>query len=1140
MEHRLDARIGKSLRRLIASEHTPTHLLAASPLSDWLSVYQWMSLARAIDEAEAALVAGGEAFFHLSSTGHETNAVFGLLLTESDWLHLHYRSKALLVARGMPVESFFHNMFCTGLSQSAGRQMAPFASDPARHILSQNIPVGDHVLQAVGIAAELGRRPESAAGAIVLCSMGEGATQQGEVMEGLSEAARARLPVLFVVEDNGYAISTPTASRTLLSTDVDGHPPEHVLGLPVHRLDGRDPVSCLAPLARIVNAMRQTGQPALVELKVERLASHSNADDERVYRPATDRERAQHGDPIKALARHLADRGMKPEQLAEIDADNRLEVRSAVDRARRASDPSSVAPARAESISEDRPGKVEPDQPRSTMIEAIRSVLRHRLATDRRVTLSGQDIEDPKGDVFGVTRGLSTDFPGRVLNAALSESLIVGTAIGRALAGGRPVAFIQFADFLPLAFNQIHSELGSLFWRTAGGWNAPVIVMVACGGYRPGLGPFHAQSLESVFAHVPGINVVMPSTADDAAGLLQSAFDSPTPTLFFYPKVCLNDPDRAARVDAAGRRIRLGRARQLRSGDELTLVSWGSTMPLVEHAADTLAAAGVSIDVIDIRSLSPWDKTAVRQSVRKTGKLIVVHEDNLTCGFGAEVVADVAEAVDRPVKARRVTRPDTYICCNFASHLETLPSFRRILTVAGEMLDLTLDWPIEEATDGETQVVEAIGSSPADQTIRVVEWKVREGDRVRPGQTLAELEADKALYPLGASAAGQVIERLIGEGDPVRPGTPILKLRLDQVADFPKRRIARQDMRVPRVSRKSISEVTTSSKSATRQVALQALSAVTGSRTIPDAEAASQFPDRAIEDFSRRTGIKSRKVLAEGETILDLAVTAARKALEQAALALTDIHAIICSTGTSPSVTPSLACLILERLGKELTPAQMPAFDLTAACTGYLYALAIAHDMIQVTPGSRVLVITAEGMSRLVNPHDFDTAMLFGDAATATVLSGSGHTPTNRQPLAILHRPTISAKGEPGKVISLHAQGGPPFVMDGLRVYAEAVRQMTSMLQSACAEHGVSTQDLSLVVPHQANAKIMEDVRLRLGIPLERVATTVEWSGNTSSSSIPLALAELANACQLPPGLIGLTAFGGGYTFGAALLETPS
>ena len=308
--------------------------------------------------------------------------------------------------------------------------------------------------------------------------------------------------------------------------------------------------------------------------------------------------------------------------------------------------------------------------------------------------LYGQDIEDPKGDVFGITQGLTEAFAGRVSNSPLSESTIVGLSIGQALAGLRPVAFIQFADFLPLAFNQIISELGSMYWRTDGGWQCPVIIMAPCGGYRPGLGPFHAQTLESVMAHVPGVDVLMPAEAADAAGLLNAAFESGRPTIFLYPKSCLNDRSAMTSADVERQRVPLGKSRKLSQGNDLTIVTWGSTVRLCQRACACLSEVDISVELIDLRSISPWDQETVCESALRTGKVIVVHEDNLTCGFGAEVVATIAESASRQILCRRITRPDTYIPCNFANQLKVLPSMERLLECAAEMLDLEMTWEV--------------------------------------------------------------------------------------------------------------------------------------------------------------------------------------------------------------------------------------------------------------------------------------------------------------------------------------------------------------------------------------------------------------------------------------------------------------
>lgn len=435
------------------------------------------------------------------------------------------------------------------------------------------------------------------------------------------------------------------------------------------------------------------------------------------------------------------------------------------------------------------------------MAEAIRETLRVRMKADDRVTLYGEDIEDPKGDVFGVTKGLTVAYPGRVRNSPVSESTIVGTSIGRALAGGRPVAFIQFADFLPLAFNQIATEMGSIYWRTNGAWECPVIVMIACGGYRPGLGPFHSHTLESVACHVPGVDVVMVSDAEDAVGALNSAFESGRPTLFFYPKALLNDPDLGTLVDVEQLGCGVGRSRKRREGNDITFVAWGNTVGLCEKAADALMTVGMSADVIDLRWLSPWDESAVCESARKTGKLIVVHEDNHTCGFGAEVVATVAETCGPAVRCRRVTRPDVYLPCNFANQLEVLPSYERVLTTAAEMLDLELTWEVPAPDAEGITTIRATGSSPSDESTIIVSFKWVVGQRIAEGDLVACLDCDKALFDLASPVSGTIERVYVKPGQTIRVGTPMVDVRTEDAGRRTKR-VTREEPGTPRLKRR--------------------------------------------------------------------------------------------------------------------------------------------------------------------------------------------------------------------------------------------------------------------------------------------------------------------------------------------------
>src|SRR5688500_4106681 len=500
-------------------------MLMTSDIPTMLRLHRAMFLAREIDRVEQAYVKQGLAHFHVSGAGHESTALIADYLGPQDWLHLHYRDKALLLARGMPVVEFFRGSLATGPSHSAGRQMSAHFSARELNVLSMVGPVGNNALQAVGTAQAVKDQPDAP---VVLCCVGDGTTQQGEYLEAVAEAVRTQAPVIFVIEDNRWAISTRTPGLTPF--DLPGGPAKELLGLPIARIDGADLAATRTAFETAVTATRSGRAPSLIVLDLERLADHTNADDQDLYRTAEDLAASAGRDPREAMRRQLRESQMGHVALTQLETALIAEVAEAAAEARAETGPATAGQAKApypDAFASRREYRGDAGSPSLTMREAMNAVLRAHLQADRRVYLLGQDIEDPKGDVFGVTKGLSTAFPGRVRNAPLSESTIVGTAIGQALAGKRPVAFLQFADFVPLAFNQIISELGSMYWRTNGTWQCPVVLMISCGGYKPGLGPFHAQTLESVLAHVPGIDVVMPSSAADAAGLLNAALASP-------------------------------------------------------------------------------------------------------------------------------------------------------------------------------------------------------------------------------------------------------------------------------------------------------------------------------------------------------------------------------------------------------------------------------------------------------------------------------------------------------------------------------------------------------------------------------------------------------------------------------------
>ncbi|MCA9215851.1 MAG: beta-ketoacyl-ACP synthase 3 [Planctomycetales bacterium] len=1095
-----------------------------------LRLYRIMLTARRIDKAEQEITSRGEAFFHLSGAGHESTAALADYLTPDDWLHCHYRSRALLLARGVQTRCFFDSLLCNAKSSSLGRRMSAFHADPKLNILSMVTPVGNNALQAVGVASAI---REQASRPIVLCGIGDGTSQQGEFLEAVGEAARRDLPVLFLIEDNQWAISTQTTGRTFYnspgSTDA-------LFGVPVTKANGKNVIEADKAFSKVVAKMRESRQPAIVVLEVERLSNHTNADDHTIYRTAEDlADAALNGDPIRICEKLLKNEGVPQEKLEQIQISVSAEVEAAEEAAFAEPDPtadqSAKRPLPVELTHPSRESRGE-GEPALTMRDALREVLRHRLATDKRVTLFGEDIEDPKGDVFGVTKTLSTQFPGRVLNAPLTESTIVGVSIGQALAGQRPVAFIQFADFMPLANNQIVSELATMYWRTAGQWECPVIMLAACGACRPGLGPYHAQTGESIMAHTPGLDVFMPSNATDAAGMLNAAFESGRPTLMLYPKACLNDPKYATPTNVQNQFVPIGPARRVRAGRDVTFVAWGNTVRICEQTAASLERVGIESEIIDLRSLSPWDQRTVIASAEKTARLIAVHEDNHTCGIGAEVLATVAEKARVPVAMRRVTRKDTHVPCNFQNQLELLPTFKSVLNTAAELLDLDVEWETRKQDRSGTVEVDAVGSGPSDETVIVVEWLVGVGDVVQRGDPIASLEATKSVFEMTSTVSGKVLKLIADEGETVNVGDPILCLESGEAT--PRRSSPLDLHETPIIRRKSTNGRLKVPRATAdiRQfdVGMSTIATVEGSRHVTNWDILSRQNARTSEDILRRTGIESRRWVGKDQNAITMAAKACRNVLEQENLILEDIDMLVCSTTSPTSVTPSMACRLLNELADNKGELMLQAFDINAACSGYLYALQSGYDYLQSSPYGRVLVVTAEVLSPLLDLDDFDTAILFGDASSATVLYGEAHFEDAK---ARLHRPDLSAKSDAGNVLSVPLLHDGFIQMQGKKVFSEAVRTMVTSLNRACERRGVDVSDLKMIVPHQANQRILDAIENRINTP---VYSNIRNHGNTSSSSIPLCLSELlpnATAGER----YGLCAFGGGFTFGASILE---
>src|SRR5512140_382284 len=689
---------------------------------DLLRAYRNMLTSRRIDDKEIQLKRQNRIFFQISGAGHEAiqTALAFQIRKGSDWLFPYYRDRALCLGLGVsPKDMFLQAVGAADDPASSGRQMPSHWGSAALRIFTTSSPTATECLPGVG-AAEAGRylqREEAsgllgavsgaAADEVVVVTIGEGATAEGEFWEALNAACLSRLPVVFVVEDNGYAISVPVEVNTpggSISKLVRSYP-----SLFVAETDGCDFLASYDAVRYAFAYARERKGPSLVHAHVVRLNSHSLSDDERLYRPEAERKKDSARDPLELFAAFL-----KKENLATAEELGALgeEVGAAVDAAADEAlahpqpGPDSVSsyivspdldPTSAAFDTEDRPAFTGGP---TTMVDLVNAALRDEMARDQRIAIWGEDVADAsradaldeckgKGGVFKVTAGLQKEFgPARVFNSPLAEAGIVGRAIGWAARGLKPVVEIQFFDYIWPAMLQIRDELATTRWRSGGAFRAPVVIRVAIGGYLTGGGPYHSQSGEVTFTHIPGLRVVMPSNALDANGLLRTAIRCDDPVLFLEHKHLYRQTHNKAPYPGPEFMIPFGKAARLREGDSVTVVTYGA---LVKRALDAAALAaaetGRHAEVIDLRTLSPYDFGALAESVSRTSRILVVHEDWKTHGFGAEVAARAAdelfERLDAPV--RRVGAKDVF--CGYAPQLEdaTLPQSDDILTALRDL-----------------------------------------------------------------------------------------------------------------------------------------------------------------------------------------------------------------------------------------------------------------------------------------------------------------------------------------------------------------------------------------------------------------------------------------------------------------------
>lgn len=600
-----------------------------------LDLLRVMELSRQGDRREGILLRQSRGWFQVAGMGHEPLAALAYLMRPDDYLFPYYRDRALALARGVTNYEMALAYFAKRDSSSGGRHMPGHFSSRALNIFSAATPTASQCIPAAGCAWGLKMDGRDS---VVICTVGDAATRQGEYYEAMAFALQENLPLLMVVEDNQYGISTPTLHHNPYRLKVFHE--EHVVFV-----NGRDPYEVYAKGATAIARARQGGGPTVLWCEVDRLCSHTSSDDHRVYRTQEEIAQMQLRDPIPLLAKRLIAEGQITEEEWKRQ---QIEISQQVEedylRAEQAAD---VEPERVLEwlYADPKPPAPPPIKPSgsTTMVTAINETLRAALAADDRVIMMGEDIEDPKGGVFGLTKGLSTQFPGRVHNAPLAEATIVGTAVGLAAAGYRPIFELQFIDFLSTGMNQLMTQVATLRWRSKGEWSCPVVLIAPCGAYLPGGSLWHSQSNEGIWAHIPGLRVCIPSTPEDAAGLLWTAIQGDDPTLFLVPKHIFRKRASVEEFPA----VPLGQCAVRREGRDVTLVTWGNGTELADEAARRVEAEGISVEIIDLRSITPCDWEGVAASVAKTGRLVVLHEDSRTGGFGHAVVSEMMTHPER-------------------------------------------------------------------------------------------------------------------------------------------------------------------------------------------------------------------------------------------------------------------------------------------------------------------------------------------------------------------------------------------------------------------------------------------------------------------------------------------------------------
>ena len=624
-----------------------------------------MYTSREGDRREGVLLRQGKGWFQVSGMGHETLGVIPFLMEEDDYLFPYYRDRAMALAKGLTNRDLAIAYFAKQASGSAGRQMPGHYSDRKRNIWSVPTPTGANLLPACGVA--LGMQIKGKQN-VVVATIGDAATRQGEFYEAVAFANERKLPVIFIVEDNRYGISTNTDQFNPFKLGVFNSDAYQTI-------DARHPDRVWEASSAAIDKARSGHGPTVMVCELDRLCSHTSSDDHRVYRPAEEIAEMMDRDPISVLADELIEAGeMTQDQWDTIRQEIDDQIDSEYIEAESEPDPDG------DLVMEELFGETPIAEPppleggqKWRMVDAVNQVFKTKLDSDPDVVFFGEDIEDPKGGVFRLTAGLSDAFGERVFNSPLAEATIAGVAAGLASYGMKPVFEIQFIDFSGPAWNQISQNLGTLRWRTNGDWTCPAIIYAPYGAYLPGGSIWHSQANEAFFSHIPGIRVVIPSTPEDAAGLMWTAMNSPDPTVYLIPKHLFRQQ---IMVESDVEPVPFGSARIRQEGDDVTLVTWGNCMEYAENAIKKLEGE-CSVELIDLRSIVPWDRKTVLESVEKTGRLVVVQEDGESCSAGQMIISEVTGNPDSFSNLfsapQLVSKPDVYIGYNPIYEYAALP-----------------------------------------------------------------------------------------------------------------------------------------------------------------------------------------------------------------------------------------------------------------------------------------------------------------------------------------------------------------------------------------------------------------------------------------------------------------------------------